>query len=88
MATTKYIVLHTMVDTYGQGDIIEGDIAGIDMKRLLDVGAIRKATAEEVKASDIAADPQAARGEQAPPAAVAERVEKGATVPPTDKGSK
>lgn len=77
MATTKYIVIHTMVDTYGQGDIIEGDIPNIDMQRLLDVGAIRKATAEEVKASEGATDPQATRGEQAPPAAVAERVEKG-----------
>jgi hypothetical protein len=77
MATTKYIVIHTLVDTYGQGDIIDGDIDGIDMKRLLEVGAIRKATAEEVKASEGATDPQATRGESAPPDAVAERVEKG-----------
>lgn len=76
MATTKYIVLHTMVDTYGQGDIIQGDIPGIDMERLLNIGAIRKATADEVKATENATDPQATRGEQAPVDAVAQRVEK------------
>lgn len=81
MAKVNYIVLHNAVDNYSLGDIIEGDLPGIDMDRLLEVGAIRKATADEVKVVEQADDPTLARGAPVPAEVAAERLEK---AQPTD----
>jgi hypothetical protein len=51
----RYTVQHTQVDRYSQGEVVTLD--GLDdrqVQRLLKLGAIKVATAEEIKAADTA----------------------------------
>lgn len=61
MAAKAYVILHGGVDAWRQGDVIPADkFAKLDTQRLLDLGAMREASADEVKAAQGPADQAAA----------------------------
>ena len=77
-----YVVLHNAVGAWGQGQIVtEKETGKIDMQRLLDLGAVREATADELKASQGGDDsalraPDVTTGAQDVPAAPVEEGKK------------
>lgn len=82
--TKAYVVLHNAVGAWAQGQIVSEKEAGqIDMQRLLDLGAVRAATADEVQAAQ-GGDDSALRA----PAVTTGSADVPAVPPPPVKGSK
>ena len=77
-----YVVLHNAVGAWAQGQIVTEKEAGkIDMQRLLDLGAVREATADELKAAQGGDDsalraPEVTTGSQDVPATPVEEGKK------------
>lgn len=52
MAAKAYVILHGGVDAWRQGEVIPAEqFEKLDTQRLIDLGAIREASADELQAS-------------------------------------